>query len=1057
MGIRVIRSSTTKALSKRLAEELAATPSDPFASELVIVPTRGIERYLTQTIADRNGICANIAFPSPREFLELVAGEDQDPWTPDRLAWPLLAVIDASLAEPWCAPVAAHLRDDPNWRRSDRRFAVASRLAGLFASYATERPAMVAAWDAGEPADVPDDLIWQYQLWRALRRELGCGPFDGDMRTHALPGRLSVFGPTRLPERFLSVLRALAPTHQIDLYLPVASPSLWDGPGWSTDALRRDDDSRDQVNHPLLGSLGRDARELRIRLGHAGETAPATGQEGTSTLARLQAQIAANAVSTLNEAPPDKSLQFHSCHGALRQVEVLREVVLGLLHEHSDLQPRDVLIMTPDLDTFAPLLSAVFGDPDPRIARLRLSVADRTPEQHNEVLVALDALLRLLGGRMKRSEVLDFLKLAPVRERFGMSSQDVSRIEELAGSAGVRWGLDQDHRGEYGLADVDLGTWSWGLDRIVLGTAMSDEGLQVFADVLPLPDVSSGDVGLVGSLATILDRLGELRRASRASRSMKEWRDLLQEAIEAFTDARFAKSWQTAHALGAIESFVIAAGDHAGSVPLALADIRHLLAAVLAGRPTRSGFRLGGITACQLAPMRSVPYRVICLLGMDDGAFPRKAGRDGDDVLLREPMIGERDPRSEDRQLFLDAIMAAEDHLVITYTGRDERTNQERQPAVPLAELLDLFPHPSPVREHALQPFDPCNFVPSDPFSHDEAALAGARASVGERIAEPFLGAPLPPPDPPPVRSLDSLAKFLKEPAATFFHQRLRLHLRDEDADPSEALPMEVHPLDRYQIGERLLDALLSGSDGSAVVEAQRRAGLVPPGKLGAAELDEISAAAGRVQEHYLRFIDGRSKATLEFPLDLGDGVAAAITVPDVAETTIVRATFAKVKVKQVLGIWPQLLALAAAFPDRSWSAKIAAQEGDIELSAPAAQEASDILNRLFTLQVAALTSPPPVAPQTAFAYASARGKGEPRVARQRAVKDWQRERSAQAMVILFGPHAPLEALFVESPLPGEGFPGEDTRFGSIARHIFGPILDQDARAGIRNWPKARS
>lgn len=1056
MGIRVIRSATTTALATALAQRLGASRADPFARDLVIVPTRGIERYLTQTIADHNGICANIDFPSPQEFLEHIVGVE-DPWAPQRLAWPLLAVIDAAVVQGACTPVAAHLRDDPDWRRSDRRFAVASRLAGLFWSYAMERPDMVDAWESGDPADVREDLTWQYELWREVRRELGCGPLAGAIRTGALPPRLSVFGPTRLPERLLSILRDLAEDRAVDLYLPVASPVLWDSPDWPAPGLRTQDSSHGLVRHQLLASLGRDARELRIRLGGEGESIAGDDGPAESALARMQAEIAANAESTVGRRPLDDSLQIHACHGQLRQVEVLREVVLGLLDEYPDLQPRDVLIMTPDLDAFAPLLSAVFGDPDPRTAQLRLSIADRTPEQHNEVLVALDALLSLLSGRMKRSEVLDFLKLEPVRERFGLTREDVGRIEELAASAGVRWGLDQDHRTEYGLADIAIGTWSWGLDRMVLGTAMSDEGLVVFADVLPLPDIASGDVGVVGRLAAFADRLGELRRAAGARQSMQQWRDLLQRAIADFTDARFTKSWQTAHALGAIESFRTEAGDRSGSVPLALADIRHMLAGVLAGRPTRAGFRLGGITACQMVPMRSVPYKVICLLGMDDGAFPRKSGRDGDDVLLRVPRTGERDPRSEDRQLFLDAVMAAERHLAITYTGHDERTNQVRQPAVPLAELIDLLPSdPPPVRQHHLQPFDPRNFDPSSPFSHDGAALAGARAAVRARVAQPFLEDPLDPPDPLPARSLDSLAKFLKEPAATFFAQRLGLRFQRDGAGPAEAVPMAVDHLARYQFGEQRLQILISGGSTEPVVAAQRRTGLVPPGELGSAALDDVSAAADRIAEHYGRFLDGGSPTTLEFPLDLGDGTPTALSVPSVAGTAIVRATFAKVKVKQVLGIWPELLALAAAFPDRRWSARVAAQDGDIELAAPEAQEASRILGALFGLERAALTSPPPVTVEAAFAYAQGQRSGDLGAALQRAATAWGRERGSPAMTLLLGPHAAFDEVLAEPPLPGEEFPGEATRFGSIARRIFDPILAVDSRAGIHKWTKQR-
>ena len=724
-------------------------------------------------------MCANVDFPSPDELLHRISAVPQDPWQPDRLVWRLLNTVDAHHDQPWCRPLHEHLyRADDGWDRSRRRYAVARRIAGLFASYAEQRPELLRSWRDGTDGGIPADLHWQVHLWRLLRDGIGADPFDRPLDTADLPERFAVFGPTRLPQHLLTVLRALPQT--AELHLPVASLPLWESAGWPAPGPRSADVTRDRAVHPLLRSLGRDVREMRVRLPEAAGAADAPAQPRSpdrTLLRQLQGQIAANAPSVLRAASGDDSLQVHGCHGPLRQVEVLREVLLTLLQEHPDLQPRDVLIMAPDLDTYAPLLTAVFSDPQPRISDLRLRIADRTPEQDNEVLVALDALLALLTGRMSRPEVVDLLQHEVVRDRFGFNADDVARIEELAMSAGVRWGLDAAHRAEFGLARragaaPGRGAWTgWHWAPPFPTTAIRWSGR-----CCRCPTWAAATSRSSAGLRNSSDALAALQRFSRSRRHRcRTGSRLLSDAVAHFTLARFDKERYTAAARGAIASFDEAADGFADTVTLSLTEVRHMLAGVLAGRPTRAGFRLGGVTACRMEPMRSVPYKVVCLIGLDDGAFPRGSGRDGDDVLLREPLVGERDPASEDRQLFLDAIMAAQDHLVITYTGRDERTNAKREPAVPLAELIDLLPvGAESVRHHPLQPFDPRNFT-APPFSHDETALAGARAAVRERTAARFLTGPLDPPHPLPARSLDSLAKFLKSPPSTFLEQRLGL------------------------------------------------------------------------------------------------------------------------------------------------------------------------------------------------------------------------------------------------------------------------------------------
>ena len=396
----------------------------------------------------------------------------------------------------------------------------------------------------------------------AERLEAACDAVAADRDIVDLPGRISVFGPSRLPADHLRVLGALGTGREVHLWLSDASPTLWqalaDEP--VTIPRRRADRSATAVRHPLLQSLGRDSRELRIRLaataGPAGSSdthSPASPPEAT-LLGHLQRQIQANldpwaqraAHGAFRMPADDRSIQVHSCHGQPRQADVVREVVLGLLQADPTLEPRDILIMCPDLDAFAPLLSAAFSElpdgaalpasrlgtavrtgPASSIGRLRLRIADRTPEQSNEVLGAMAAVLAMVPGRMPLSEVLDLAAHAPVRAKFGFDDEGLARLEVLTTQAGIRWGLDDDNRAEYALPPA-AGTWAWGVDRLLLGVSMSEEGLPRVGGVLPVDDVQGGDVALVGRLAELVTRLRGLRAAMIAKHPVSGWAQILE-------------------------------------------------------------------------------------------------------------------------------------------------------------------------------------------------------------------------------------------------------------------------------------------------------------------------------------------------------------------------------------------------------------------------------------------------------------------------------------------------------------------------------------------------
>ena len=857
------------------------------------MPARGVERWLTQRLSHRlgsgprggDGVCAGVRFLSPHSLVALLLGKERDdPWDPDRLVWPLLEVIDASLDEPWCATLAAHLGhgadgEDGELRRS-RRYSVARRLAGLFAGYAVQRPALVTDWREGRDTDgagrrLDHDLAWQPELWRRVLHVVDAAP--PDVRHHEtltrlasggdgldLPSRLSLFGHTRLPVTEVELLRALGALRDVHLWLPQVSAPLWDALDGLTEqgaVPRAEDTSIRAVGHPLLGSLGRDARELQRTLGEVpSREVSATGGDGdgpAGLLGWLQADLRGNAepdAATRRTRPlaaDDRSVQVHACHGASRQVDVLREVLVGLLEDDPTLEPRDILVMCPDIETFAPLIEAGFGLADLPGARdghpghrLRVRLADRALSSTNPLLALASRLAELAGSRMTATEVLDLAGAEPVRRRFGFTDDDLAQLALWAEQSGVRWGLDGAHRSPYGLS-LRENTWDLALSRVLLGVTMSGDEHRHVAEALPVDDVSSNDVDLVGRFTEYVDRLRRFVDAAGDATTITQWTDVLSQGVGELASVPQRDAWQSAQ----FDRLLAATRDSAGDgddgargtgTPLLLADVRHLLEHRLGGRPTRSNFRTGTLTVCTMVPMRSVPHRVVCLLGLDDGVFPRAGSVDGDDVLARDPMTGERDVRSEDRQLFLDAILAARRTLVITYTGANEHTGSVRPPAVPLGELLDALDvttagDADAVREqvlvhHPLQPFDPRNLLPGalgghEPFSFDRSALAGATAARGARTpATTLLVEPLPP-RPGSDVALADLHAFLAHPVRAFLRSRLDLTAPLEAEETHDAIPLTLDGLEKWAIGDRMLAEVLAGTNPPDVVRAEQLRG----------------------------------------------------------------------------------------------------------------------------------------------------------------------------------------------------------------------------------------
>jgi len=1117
------RAERADVLASALAELLSEPPDDPFTREVVAVHSRGVERWLSNQLAARlgtspgrsDGVCANLDFPFPGHLVgDAVArasGVDReaDRWRPERLAWPLLGVVDASLEEPWLAVLAAHLGGgDAEAPERDRRFAAVRHLADLFDRYGVHRPAMVLAWAAGRDEDgdglaLPADLAWQAQLWRRLRQSVGtaspaerlvagCAALADDPGIVDLPSRFSLFGFTRLPGSYLDVLRALACHRDVHLLALHPSPAAWS----AISALPPTDGdlATGAVRHPLLAAWGRDSREMQLVLAgrldaDAVERHHPLPDEGAKGLLQLlQAGIRHDEPpERLNRAadPPallavdDRSVQVHACHGRARQAEVVRDAITHLLAEDPTLEPRDIVVLCPDIDEMAPLLHAAFGDGAEGSARPRLPyrLADRSLRQTNPVLGAVAELLALVDARLTATQVLAFASLAPVRQRFGLNDDDLGRIAGWTRDTGIRWGLDATSRAPYDLAAVHAGTWDAGLTRLLLGVTMSEDGHRLVGGALPLDDVDAGDISLAGRFAELVGRLGLVVREMTGSRPVAGWVAAMDRAADLLFDTRATDAWQR----GQLDRLLAEVLTQAGSGPhpgpggptepgapgptLRLAEVRDLLADRLRGQPTRAAFRTGDLTMCTLVPMRSVPHRVVCLVGLDDGAFPRAGAPDGDDILVRARHVGDHDRRSEDRQLLLDAVLAAGETLVVTYAGRDARTNEVLPPAVPVNELLDVIdatvttPAGSPARDlvvhhHPLQPSDRRCFLSGQlgtagPWGFDPVQLAGARAAAGpRRPPAPFLASPLP------------LGRFVEHPVQAFLRQRLGLSVWSEPSQPSDALPVELDHLAAWGVGDRLVSALLAGGDIDAVCAAEGARGLLPPGALGQNALARARLRAEAVAEAARAAASG-APTSLEVDVDLGGGRRLVGTVPGVVGSVVRSATFSRLAAKHQIAAWVRFLAAGAAHPELALSSATIGRDRDgarTVVTSPLAgtepgrlERASELLAIVVDLRDRGLREPLPLYSDTSHRYAQAvrGGREHPDEDAERGWRsdyEWPREDNDPAHLLVLGGQRRFDDVLAALPGPGEdgvGWPvGETSRFGRLARRLWDPFLD---------------
>lgn len=860
-----------------LAQQREAAAAEPLAllkPAQVLVESQGMEHWLRLQLAERHGIAMNLEFPMPSRFIWELArqllGEavpQQSPYSRELLCWRL----DALLADSRFASDGRAAEANSYWGHGSaaadplKRFQLAGKLADLFEQYLLFRPDWLEEWQ-----QQPSSCHWQGLLWNLLLADEPRQPLLLQRQALARLEQLAATAPERLPSQvvifainamapptlqFFEALAALVPVHLFHLNPCV---EFW-GDQLSDRARARaarsaqlDGWLAQEPGNPLLANLGTQGREFFNALQAVGgyevsafvdeqPQSRAHTKPAASLLQRLQRDILTLHDGRTTPTPlQDESLVISSSHSALREIQALHDHLRHAFAADETLTPRDVLVMCPAIEDYAPYIDAVFRRPwDADEERLPCSIADRSQRDGEPLVAAFAELLQLPDSRFAVSTIIDYLRLPAVQRRLAIRDGELAQIEHWLKLAAVHWGLDGDHRQQQAAlaAPQPMFSWQWGLERLLLGLAHGDRtGLvsRPGGELLLLPEVEGQGAVVLGRLLQLLERLRRHLAALRQPRSADGWQRYLHELFDSLFVADEADDSGREAVLAAIDGLQAQTAAVGYQAELPLSVVRCYLNHHFSQPAGRNQFLTGQITFCSMVPMRSIPFRIIAILGLNDGAFPRQSTPLGFDLMAQQPRrAGDRSRRGDDRYLFLEALISARQQLYLSYQGRDIRTNNARQPSLLLKELFDYlqrgygwqFDGPaSAIRQQPLHPFSRANFTgPLPGFDAGWARLVAPLAARNNRIELP----PLPASD--QALTLEQLQRFYANPLKSFARERLGLLLDEPAPLASDDEPFAVDGLTRYQLREQLCQAWLG--QGEAPERVSRRfaaSGLLP-------------------------------------------------------------------------------------------------------------------------------------------------------------------------------------------------------------------------------------
>ncbi|WP_421190169.1 exodeoxyribonuclease V subunit gamma [Aeromonas sanarellii] len=1032
-------------LKELLVSRIRQAPlSHPFDREQILVQSPGMAQWLKLELAKAFGIAANIDFPLPASFIwemftrVLADVPRQSPYNKGAMSWQLMTILPTLLGRPAFAPLAAYLGgSDGAAPEQVRLWQLCQKVADLFDQYLVYRPDWIARWEEGE--GLSQELAgvsgqdWQPELWRELvARTLALSPsgyhranlyeaFIHELeRTRDLPGRLPqrvfVFGISALPPRYVEALLALGSRPEVEVHLFVTNPCryYW-GDLLDRKTLARlenrlkpgtDLETLQGPANPLLASMGKLGRDYLHQLMEleVPQIDAFVDIDDTSLLRAIQKDVLELAERGAGEFsldashhkspidPADGSLQIHACHGPMRELEVLHDRLLALFEQDPTLTPKDVVVMMPDVNSYGPYIQAVFGkESGGARGRIPFAISDRAASQESPLLQSFLALLRLPNARFGAGELLAILEVPAVLRRFELDDDEFNVLRRWVQETGIRWGLDDDYPERFALPRLSGNSWLFGLRRMLLGFAMGDG--EPVAGILPYADIEGQQGLILGKLAWFVDSLAEFLPRLQQAQPLAEWHACLLALLERFYLADEDEERQLQLIRSQLTDWQAQLGEARFEQAISADLLQDYLGSVLGESRSSQRFLAGQVNFCTLMPMRSIPFRQVCLLGMNDGVYPRTLPPMGFDLMAVAGRRGDRSRRDDDRYLFLEALLSAQQGLYISYQGFSAQDNSEKVPSVLLAELIDyvrqgfvlagdeelddessgrrLLAHL--ITRHPLTPYSPAYFHPEPGSGLFTYAADWLPALSPERGAANFQSGDLPlPPEWGREQGLElaELLRFYRQPARYFLNRRLKVWFELEEAAIEDSEPFELDGLQHYQLKALLLDAHLTEGDSEIRRERLQLTGLLPQGWFGSLLLEDLDGEMGKLAARLRPWVAANEadKQAVEIDIALAQGQLQGWIDTQKGRALVVKP--GSFNGKDLLLAWIQHLCLSLSCAPGDTLLFDAKQS--LRLPRLAADEARPRLAALVALWTLGMKRPLPFFPSTAWEWLKA-------------------------------------------------------------------------------------
>lgn len=941
---------------------------DPFAQETVLVQSLGMAQWLQMQLAQALGVAGNVQFPYPTRFLwqqyralfpEL---PKENIFDRNAMLWRLMRLIPTQLDQPAFSPLAHYLAEPDQLKL----YQLASKIADLFDQYLVYRPHWLIAWEKGNANAVLDEIKrsisfknkdiddilatmqWQQILWNQLvddirqdhdeltfntshRAYLQQRYFDKlDHLTPAeqakLPPRIFVFGISSLPQTQLQVLQKLSQYINVHLFFTNPSKEAWGDDqeqkvleklalkqrlsGDEIDALRT------SQGNPLLSTWGKQGKEflnLLMELEQQPIELYDERLEQHNLLTQLQRRILnadADFDADFEFSAQDRSVQLHSCHSKMREVEVLHNQLLALFEQDPQLSPKDIIVMSPDIDSYAPYINAVFGVHDRHDRRfIPFTLSDQKISHIDPIIASFLTLLSLKERQFTVDDIFDLFDVQAIREHYQFSEAQLAQLKQWIVDAGIRAGLAKDHP-EW----QNYNSWENGINRLLLGMSLKAEN-QGWQGILAFDQSYGLNAELAGHLAKFIEHLTAWVNFIQQPQPLAAWQTQLSQLLTDF----YQDNEQSLDALlqlqHAIDSLCEQINQSRFNQPLDIQVIAQLFQQVFSEQRSNLNFLVGKVNFCTLLPMRAIPFKVVCLLGMNEGEFPRQPNVNSFDLMQFAPQKGDRAKRDDDRYLFLEALLAAQNVLYISYIGQSLRESGEKYPSILVSQLIDYIQQNLPesndfaIIKHPMTVFSPKN-VADNRIAYNKEWLA-ARST--QATVEPFLNGTPAVAELPDEIAVQDLIAYVQSPVAFYFARHLGVVLQEKLDPLPTAEPFVLSGLEKFNLLDELLNVDLNQT--APFFNLAKLSGFLPPcnfGKLAEQELTAHIQALQAVLSPYLQ--QERDVVEIDYTLSLADrNVRIVGNLPNRFGDEMVQWRVGRLREKDIIQCWIYYLLLHAS------------------------------------------------------------------------------------------------------------------------------------------------